>query len=226
MTVRLFLLLFCVIVCSSEVWGQKTCGTTVYQEMQKKLTQPESKESFENWMSAKLQEQSLSRQFGRSAQLNQVLTIPVVVHIVHNGEALGSGANIHDSRVLEQIERLNKDFRRLNSDTVNTPGEFLGVAADTEIEFVLAQRDPHGLPTTGINRVMGSRPVYDLVHNTELKVLSYWPAEDYMNLWVAQLDNLLGYAQFPVSSSLQGLELASENRLTDGVVIDTDFFRG
>jgi hypothetical protein len=224
MAVRLISLLFCLLLYSAGVWGQKTCGTTQYQDIQKLGTQTETKESFENWMSIKLKERLLSRQITRTAKPTEVVTIPVVVHIIHNGEASGVGANIEDSRVLEQIARLNLDFRRLNSDTVNTPPEFLGVAADTEIEFVLAQRDPHGLPTTGIIRVLGSRPVFDLVHNTELKALSYWPSEDYMNIWVAQLDNILGYAQFPVSSSLPGLEIASENRLTDGVVIDTDFF--
>ena len=221
MAARLFLLVGC-LLCCGNVLAQKNCGTVTYQDMLK--SQPESKEEFEQWMSGKLRDQIHSPQSARVNKLNQVITIPVVVHIIHNGEAPGTGSNIDDSRVIEQIERLNKDFRRLNADTVNTPDEYLDIAVDTEIEFSLAKRDPYGLPTTGINRVRGNRPVYDLVHNTELKALSYWPAEDYINLWVAELDNLLGYAQFPVSSTLQGLEIASENRLTDGVVIDTDFF--
>jgi hypothetical protein len=205
------------------MFGQKNCGTVTYQQHLKEQSKLESPEVFENWMSEKVRElRSVSAKF-RTSRLHQVITIPVVVHIVHMGEAIGSGSNIDDNRVFEQIQRLNDDFRRLNSDTVNTPPEYLGVAADAEIEFVLAKRDPYGLATTGINRVLGTRPVYDLVHNTELKALSYWPAEEYLNLWVVQLESLLGYAQFPISN-LGGLELASENRLTDGVVIDTDFF--
>lgn len=221
-----FLLLICSCLSFSclKMYGQKTCGTVAYHEQLKKLQSAESSESFELWMSNKLAEyHQVSGIVERASSLNQVLAIPVVVHVIHNGESIGSGSNIDDSRVLEQIQRLNEDFRRLNSDTVNTPPEFKSVAADVEIEFVLAKRDPYGLPTSGIKRVLGTRPVYDLVHNTELKALSYWPAEDYMNLWVVQLENLLGFAQFPVSG-LEGLELASENRLTDGVVIDTDFF--
>ena len=224
MVSRVFLLVSCLVICCGELVAQKNCGTVTYQDMLKKASHPEPTEVFEQWMSSKLKEQSLSPGNARVNRLNQIITIPVVVHIIHNGEPLGNGSNIHDNRIFEQIQRLNEDFRRQNADAVNTPPEFLGVAADTEIEFVLAQRDPWGLPTTGIVRVPGNRPVYDLVHNTELKALSYWPAEDYMNLWVAELDNLLGYAQFPISSTLQGLEIASENRLTDGVVIDTDFF--
>ncbi|GJM28823.1 MAG: hypothetical protein DHS20C17_14580 [Cyclobacteriaceae bacterium] len=206
-----------------NTYGQKNCGTVTYQETLQKGSIEETRDAFEDWMYNKLTESRKSPLQAANARTQQVITIPVVVHIIHNGETIGSGSNIDESRIIEQIERLNKDFRRLNSDTSNTPVEYLNIATDTEIQFVLAKRDPYGLPTEGINRVTGSRPVYDLVHNTELKALSYWPAEDYMNLWVAELENLLGYAQFPVSS-LGGLEIASENRLTDGVVIDTDFF--
>ncbi len=61
--------------------------------------------------------------------------------------------------------------------------------------------------------------------NSTLKALSYWPAEDYLNIWVTDLSStLLGYAQFPVSSGLSGLEDQEDNRLTDGVVIDYQTF--
>ena len=225
MAARFFYILCCCLTFSSlEMLGQKTCGTVTYQKiLDESHSGQETEEAFESWMSKKLEVQSTINRSSSITNTKQVITIPVVVHIIHNGEAIGTGSNIPDSRVTDQIQRLNDDFRRLNDDTVNTPTEYLPVAADTEIEFVLAKRDPYGLSTTGINRLPGTRPLYDLVHNTELKALSYWPAEDYMNIWVVQLESLLGYAQFPVST-LQGLDIASENRLTDGVVIDTDFF--
>jgi len=153
-----------------------------------------------------------------------VYRIPVVIHVIHNGEPLGTGTNIDEGQLLSQIEVLNEDFRRLNKDTVNTPEEFLPVAADTRIEFVLAKQDPEGLPTTGIVRVQGSKPVWNTADNLELKATSYWPAEDYLNIWVAPLSNtLLGYAQFPFSN-LEGLEDGSNNRLTDGVVVKYNAF--
>ena len=71
---------------------------------------------------------------------------------------------------------------------------------------------------------MGSKPDYGQRDNLELKALSYWPAEDYLNIWVAQIQgDILGYAQFPVSNQ-EGLEEASNNRLTDGIVIDPEAF--
>ena len=46
-----------------------------------------------------------------------IITIPVVVHVVWKN----SGQNISDAQILSQIDLLNKDFRRLNIDTINTP---------------------------------------------------------------------------------------------------------
>ena len=68
-------------------------------------------------------------------------TLPVVVHILHHGEAVGVGNNLSDARVQEAIDAMNADFR----------GEYGGV--DTDIEFELAARDPEGNPTSGIVRV-------------------------------------------------------------------------
>ena len=77
-----------------------------------------------------------------------IITIPVVFHVVYNNSA----QNISDAQIMSQLDVLNEDFRRLNADTVNTPSAFQGVAADTEIEFCLAIRDPNGNLTTGITR--------------------------------------------------------------------------
>ncbi|MEM6524611.1 MAG: choice-of-anchor J domain-containing protein [Bacteroidota bacterium] len=143
-----------------------------------------------------------------------------MVHIIHFGENIGVGRNISEAQIISQIDVLNEDFRRMNADAANTPTIFQPVASDTEIEFELAQRDPEGLATTGINRVNGGKSSWLLVDNYELKTLSNWPSEDYMNIWVTALaDNFLGYAQFPVSD-IGGLETASRSAITDGIVVD------
>lgn len=86
-----------------------------------------------------------------------VVTIPVVFHIVHNGDALGSNENLPESLILAQLEQLNQDFALLNSDASLIPALFQPVAANTEIQFCLAQRKPDGTATTGINRVNGGQ---------------------------------------------------------------------
>lgn len=75
------------------------------------------------------------------------------MHVLHNGEPIGTGNNISDPQIQSQIDVLNEDFRRLNADRFNTPTQFLGVAADPNIEFRLTCVDPNGNPANGIHRV-------------------------------------------------------------------------
>jgi hypothetical protein len=179
----------------------------------------QNKLDFEQWMERKLR---ASRSKGLQRQ-QAIYQVPVVVHVIHNGEAIGSGTNISDAQILSQIAVLNKDYQRLNVDASDTPPEFQPVAGNMDVEFVLAKQDPEGLASSGIVRVQGSKSVWSINDNYELKALSYWPAEDYMNIWVCNITGLLGYAQFPVSG-LPGLENSSNNRLTDGIVIAYNAF--
>lgn len=77
-----------------------------------------------------------------------VYTIPVVVHVLYNND----NQNLSDEIILSQIDVLNEDFRRLNADKDQTREIFEPVAADAEIEFMLADMDPDGNATTGITR--------------------------------------------------------------------------
>lgn len=155
---------------------------------------------------------------------DDIYTIPVVVHVIHNGEEVGEGSNIPFEQIEDQIRILNEDFQKLNPDTINTPNVFKPVAADIGVEFVLARQAPNGLPTNGVQRVEGPKSSWTMSDGTEMKGLSYWPAEDYFNIWVAPLANdLIGYAEFPVSD-LDGLEGAPDRRLQDGVVVDYQYF--
>lgn len=202
-------------------FSQDRCGTVEYTESLKKQNNLfEKDDQFEKWL--------LQRQKERAGRVSAQRTkatyqVPVVVHIIHNGEAIGSGTNLSDAQIQSQLSVLNKDFRRLNTDAPNTPVEFLPVAGAFDIEFVLAKQSPEGLATSGIVRVKGTKTGWSMNDNYPLKSLSYWPAEDYLNIWVTNLTDVLGYAQFPVSG-LPGLENSSTNRLTDGVVISYSAF--
>lgn len=203
--------------------AQERCGTVEYDNYRKKSNPNlENQRSFEDWLKQQKLKNDFESSFLRTEAL--VITIPIVVHVVHNGEPVGTDSNISETQIVSQIGVLNEDFRRLNADTINTPSMFFPVAADVEIEFVLAKQDPEGLPTNGILRVLGTQPSWGTNNDQQLKSLSYWPAEDYLNIWVAPLSSpFLGFAQFPVSN-LEGLDEASNNRLTDGVVIDPEAF--
>ncbi len=179
----------------------------------------ERTDQFEAWMQSKKRQQ-LSLAHRRQAE---VYTIPVVVHIIHKGEPNGTGYNLPLQRILDQIDILNEDFRKSNPRASNVPSIFQPVEADIEIEFVLARQTPEGNPTTGIIRKQGSRTSYTYpTHDAVLKSESYWPSEDYLNIWVADV-NYLGWATYPEASGLPGLT-PDTNPLTDGVVIDGMWF--
>ncbi|MEX2437921.1 MAG: hypothetical protein WD449_01565 [Candidatus Babeliales bacterium] len=74
--------------------------------------------------------------------------MPVVFHVVYNTTYPGS--NVADTFLLQALQEMNRDFRRLNPDWVNTPAVWQPLVADCEIEFCLAVQDPNGNPTTGI----------------------------------------------------------------------------
>jgi Pregnancy-associated plasma protein-A len=221
----LFLIIF-----YSGLSAQERCGTVLYQKLKRATGKViETDEQFEKSLAEKIR----ARRKNRAANLTTgtPYRIPVVVHIIHNGETVGVGRNISDAQVASQIDVLNKDFNRLNTDAVNTPSEFAAVAGNLNVEFVLAKQDPDHQYTDGIMRVNGNRTQWSLSRETEFKSLhplpgnadndytGAWPSEDYLNIWVIDF-NLIGYAQFPISSTLPGLEDENDNSLTDGVIVD------
>lgn len=198
------------------------CVTDEYETYQR-ANGKESINQFETWLAPKIAELKNTNNTKKV-----VVKIPVVVHVIHSGQPIrNSSKNITDARVISQITVLNQDFRRM----VGTPGYNSNtVGADVEVEFCLAQVDPNGNPTSGIDRVntndnpnlTGLTLDNSNVENF-LKPLTIWDPTKYFNIWVAQfegdLTGVLGYAQFPTGSGLSGLP-SSGSPTTDGVIID------
>lgn len=137
---------------------------------------------FERDLQRKMIEIKAKMAAGRGAA--EVISIPVVVHVIHNGEALGTARNISQAQVLSQIETLNEDFRRragTNGFNNDTRG------ADIEIEFCLAQLNPQGLRMAepGIDRVNGNRANWSRNDiEGSLKPTTSWDPNKYFNIWV------------------------------------------
>jgi hypothetical protein len=141
-----------------------------------------------------------------------IIRIPVVVHVIYNS----ASQNISDEQITSQIEALNRDFRRHNADTVNTPGRFTRLAADVAIEFVLATADPNGSPTKGIVRKHTN--VADWSGDDKIKFSAQggdnaWDSKSYLNIWVGNLRRLLGYSSAPGAPAER-----------DGIVLATSVF--
>ncbi len=155
----------------------------------------------------------------RRSATGEVIRIPVVVHIIHNNTsgAIG-GSNISDEQVFSQIDVLNEDYSRMPG----TPGYNENpVGADMQIEFFLANIDPDGHPSTGINRVYSSRRSFNVLSETPaISNLSYWDSNRYLNIWVTTISGgYLGYAEFPIGN-YDGLEATDIDERIDGVFID------
>ena len=196
------------------------CATDEYNQELVAKHRVETKEQFENWLAPKVAQ--MEKSIAQNSAKKVVVTIPVVVHVIHSGQPISNnGRNITDSRILSQITVLNQDFRRM----LNTPGYNSNpIGADIEIEFCLAKTNPSGGATTGIDRVnLGNTYIWDETNvESILKPSTIWDPTKYFNIWVCEfggdLDGVLGYAQFPQSSGLAGLQ-GPYTANTDGVVI-------
>jgi hypothetical protein len=121
---------------------------------------------------------------------------------------------------------MTNDFRRM----LGTPGfNSNAVGADTEIQFVLAKQDPSGNPTNGIDRVNLCQATFSKTEcDTKVKPTTIWDPTQYLNMWSVSFTDttLLGYAQFPNASGLQGLNASGGSASTDGVVANYSTFGG
>jgi PKD repeat protein len=221
---KIFFFLFLLLYHFSFSQTQEKCAF-VYADSVLRAQTPGSPTllDYENWLQPKIA-QYLSNQSSQRGG-RQIYTIPVVVHVIHNGEAVGSGRNISQAQVNSQIDVLNEDFRRLNADASQTLSQFLPIAADVEIEFCLARVDPNGvvLAEPGIHRYNGGQASWSsttTIDNT-LKPATIWDPNRYFNIWTVDFGGggLLGYAQFPQGSGLAGMPTGTQNAQTDGIVV-------
>lgn len=118
---------------------QRTCSTVeINEELKEKYNLP-STEEFESRFEL-IKDAYLKRKQSQRTQ-ETIIQIPVIVHIIHNGETVGSGANISAAQVQSQIDVLNEDFRR-KAGTAGFNDHKNG--ADIGVEFALALRDEFG----------------------------------------------------------------------------------
>jgi PKD repeat protein len=170
---------------------------------------------------------------GKSTQLGKrvavVYNIPIVVHVISDGEAVGSGRNISVAQIQSQIDVLNEDFRNANADKSGIPEPFRPFQADVQINFCLAAVDKDGriMAEPGIDRInrnnygWKSAP-YDFEYiDSAIKPATIWDPSNYLNIWVTDIsDDVLGYAQFPNNTAnLPGIDPVGGAANTDGVVI-------
>ncbi len=146
-------------------------------------------------------QQYIRQNAGNLKKAGPVLKIPIVFHIVTEKGING----ISKAQVINAVQELNRDLRRLDPDSVNIRQPFKNISADMEIEFVLARKDPQGNPTEGIIRTTSITTNGPAVPNSVKYASPAWPADKYFNVWVvndisgsaANGGGVAGYGQFP-----------------------------
>ena len=126
---------------------ETVCGTDQYRRriLANKKTYLEKQDRYEQLYRERMQQATILE---KSA--GPVYTIPVVVHIVHNGAPLGSQANPTDEQVSTIIEESSERFRHAHPGAKTYNNSFYGV--DSEIELCLARQDTAGNYTSGVVR--------------------------------------------------------------------------
>ena len=138
----------------------------------------------------------LSNDNNLQAQARDIITIPVVVHVLWNEFS----EDISNLQIYSQIDILNEDFRMRNENIGDIPDDFKDLAADVGFEFCLATNTPEGDITDGITRTQTDWPcIGDFNTTTEGGVprLFYsilggkdpWDTRRYLNIWVAPTCN-------------------------------------
>lgn len=161
---------------------------------------------------------------------NYTFTVPVVFHILHLGETVGTGSNINDALCVNALAQVNKDFARLSPDTVNIDPLYDTLYINSRIHFTLAKKDPMGNCTNGIvhhydpNSNWKQTGYYNYIYSTVGS--QNWSPTKYLNIYIVrdiissdpnQQGIIVGYTYKPGSSPNTG---------SDAVVYRNDFLNG
>ncbi|NER12314.1 T9SS type A sorting domain-containing protein [Leptobacterium flavescens] len=140
-------------------------------------------------------------------------TIPVVFHVVHDGD---------DDNILT-LEQAKRALKRVNED-LNMMGEYRDMAqpkfksdeANVGIRLVLAQKDPNGNPTTGVTYSVNYRTFgTSQANSAALKRDTKWPTNKYLNVWIVNRHSTYSFSEGddPVGGSGYGFPPNIDNGL-------------
>jgi hypothetical protein len=217
-----FLFLIAVSNAQTNEITKRTCATAVPDE------------AWNNWFNSKVEEFKANSSAQKDQSANY--TIPVVFHVLHGGESVGTFPNISQNQINSQIAILNDDYAGtgLNVGNFSNTNFNQSLIANCNVRFCLAERDPSGtiLTEKGIHRIDYNSYVWasptSYTSQTDfrnfmdniVKPNTIWDANRYLNIWMSDVNTnvgLLGYATFPPSSTLNGISGGLGSLTNDGV---------
>ena len=190
---RTFLAILFFFTCGFQARAQNTSRCSSAEYLQEQLLDPDfaqRRQSIEDRSQQWIQDN------GNAARIS--IGIPVVFHILYNT----AEQNIPDSVIYSQLDVINEDYQRLNSDSTQSPLAFRPLAANCEIYFCLAQRTPGNQTTSGIIRKFTPDTAFSNQYNIKFSSMGgddAWDASKYLNVWVGAFTSstFLGLGTFP-----------------------------
>ncbi len=234
---------------------QRSCGTGIPSQQ----WEAQFQKQIADFIAANPQTTNQKSITGNSTQA--AYTIPVIIHVIHNAQPIGTFPNLQQGQINSQVQVLNDDYTGVGYNISTYPtnaftnwatNPIVGAASkdglgrikisNTNITFCLALKDSLGniLAEPGIHRVdcntlpaltgtFTSKDPANAAYNTSGKFMGFidgyikpntiWNVSKYLNVWVTDEQasvGLLGYATFPVLSTLPGIPGATGTNKTDG----------
>ncbi|MBK6983705.1 MAG: T9SS type A sorting domain-containing protein [Bacteroidetes bacterium] len=167
----------------------------------------------------------------KTSSVQPTYTVPVVFHILHQGEPYGTGANIDDNECILALAQVNSDYGKLGLDVNQIDPLFQPLYEDANMRFVLAQKDPQGNCTNGIihhyddNTQWSQGDVFNYKYSTY--GIGDWNPSKYLNIYIVKNivsggpvvggGIIVGYTYLPGTSPVTA---------ADAIVYRNDFLTG
>lgn len=167
-----------------------------------------------------------------------VYEVPMVMHILHTGGAVGSIYNPDSTKVAQMLDYMNKAYAAVSPFPDTTAG-----GCRIPLKFVLAKRAPDGTATNGILRLDASSITNysakgananntDGVDDNVIMAFSRWNPADYYNVYIVnKIDSkdlystggIAGFAYFPGNPTVDGMIVCASQVKSGSTTIAHEF---
>ncbi len=147
--------------------------------------------------------------------INPEYTIPVVFHVIHDGDQKNILTLAQAKKVLKIA---NEDLNGLSEFRGSIQDQFKTDESHVGIRLVLAQKDPNGNPTTGVTYDVNPGTYSTHQNNAaSFKRNTKWPTNKYLNIWIVNGQSTYFFTDGdkPSGGSAYAFGPASDNGLTD-----------
>lgn len=196
----------------------RVCGNEIPEILTPE--QEKNRAKLEAFTAEYVKQKQQERKINSSNKTTTTIYIPVVFHIIYKS----AYQNVSDAAINTLLNTLNSSIGATNADRLNTPSQYLPLVAGSDIQFCLAQRDPNGNATTGIERKQNNTQFTHASNNmkyTSMGGYDSWGMTNYLNVWICPFSStvttgvVVGYATFPGGQSA-----------LDGVVLHSQYLNG